>query len=668
MVYMRGGELLRVDLSSGVIDKTPTSDYQKLWIGGRGLNARILYEELNAGTDPLSPENVLMFSIGPFTGTMVPGSGRVEVAAKSPASGILGMSNMGGFWGPEFKYAGYDSLIIKGKAPKPVYLAVYNDRVEIKDASGIWGLDTYQTQDAIREALGLPDAEVLCIGPAGENMIAYASVQTRVGNAAGRTGMGTIMGSKNLKAIAVRGTKGAAVADPDRFLELCLKALETQKPLLGMARTTDLGDNDPPSWASVLGNYEATEWVKQQSFKDGHKPFWESHKNRQGDGRTGCFNCQVRCMDYYDLEGYGPLVASCTTYGAPTWLVKNIDMKTWYAFVSKCQRLGIDTQSVSRMLAWAMELYEKGVITKSDTDGINLTWGNGDATLRMLDKIVKKEGFGAILASNVDMAGKKLGKDVDTPLNIKGVPLGVTNVMNFRARMMGALINPRGADEYRGRMGTFDNLGSGSGAGHMTGMASPDSWEAKTAQQIADKALDEKRQREGDTATIGQHDCESRGELAALGQKLITVSDALGQCKWNTIFLNVGISIDFQAQALSAGSGEKIEIDDLLEAAARINAQEKIFAAREGFGREQDTLPKKLINYQMPGTWPDDKVTVDDIEKMKDDYYHAMGWDLQTGAPTADLLRSLKLDDVAADLEASSIGKNNGQPRRSENG
>lgn len=654
MPNLYGGQLLRVDLDTGTIKKQPTVDYQDLWIDGRGFNTRILYEEVKPACDPLSPDNVLMFSLGPFTGSMVPGSGRVEVAAKSPASGIQGMSNMGGYWGPELKYAGYDSLIVTGRAARPVYLAINNETVEIRDAGDVWGQDTYRTQDAIRNDLGDPEAEIVCIGPAGENRVAYASVQTRLGNAAGRTGMGTVMGSKNLKAIAVRGSRGVAVADPYRFLQLCLEALEVQKPLLAMARTTDLGDNDPPSWASTLGNYEATEWVKQKAFKGGHQPFWEAHKNRQGNGITGCFNCQVRCMDYYEFKEYGPLVASCTVYGAPTWLLKSTDMPAWYGFVSKCQRQGIDAQSVSRMIAWAMELYEKGDITRADTGGLDLTWGNSEASLRLLDQIVRKEGFGDILAAHVSDAPRKLGIAADEPLNIKGVPLGVTNVMNFRARTMGALVNPRGADEYRSRVGTFDNLGTGGGAGHMTGMASPESWEARTASEIADRAMAAKQKATGDGA-IGQFDCESRGELAALGQKIITVSDSLGQCKWNTIFLNLGVSIEFQARALSAGLDRETGIDDLLDVAARINAQEKAFAAREGFTREQDTLPRKLIDHRMPGTWPDDKVTAEELEKMKDDYYRAMAWDVKTGIPAPDLLRSLELGDVAEDLEEMGV-------------
>ncbi len=648
MGYMRGGTILRIDLSSGSVVREPTAEYERLWIGARGLNSRILYTETGPEIDPLDPANVLMLSLGPFTGTMVPGSGRVEVAAKSPVNSIQGMGNMGGYWGPELKYAGYDSIVLKGKAQRPVYIAIQNDEVEIKDASHLWGMDTYQTQDAIRQELGDPEVEVVCIGPAGERMIPYASIHNRLGNAAGRTGMGCVMGSKNLKAIAVRGTKGVAIAEPDRFFELCLDALQVQKPQLGMAKTIDLADNDPPSWGLTLGNYEATEWEKQKELKDGHQPFWENHKNRQGEGITGCFNCQVRCMDYYELPEWGPLVASCNLYASTTWVMKDPDMKSWYGFVSKCQRQGIDSTSVSRMIAWAMELYEQGKITAKDTDGIQLNWGDQDAISQMVDKIIKKEGFGEVLASNPAEAAQKIGDDVEEALQIKGLPLGGTNVMNFRARTIGAVVNPRGGDEYRARVGSFDNLGSGKDAG-MTGMSNPDSWEAKTAMAIIDAAL-EKKKKAGEEPVIGQFDYEARGALAALGQKISTISDTLGQCKWNTIFLNIGISIEFQASALSAGEGREISIEELLEAAARISCQERAYAVREGMTKDADTLPKKLLNYSMAGTYPDDQVTPEGLEQMKNDYYQAMGWDVKTGIPTLATLRALNLEDVASDL------------------
>jgi len=650
MTYLYGGHILRVDLSSGEIQKEPTAAYAADWIGGRGLNARILYRELKAGIDPLSPENVLMLSVGPLTGTLFPGSGRVEVAAKSPLTGIQGMSNMGGYWGPELKYAGYDSIVIKGRAARPVYIAIDNDAVEIKDATHIWGLDTYRTQDALQQERNDPEVEVVCIGPGGENLAAYGSIQTRMGNAAGRTGMGSVMGSKKLKAIAVRGTKGVAVAEPERFLAVCLDALAKQKPLIDNARTVDMAENTPPSaWAVVLGNYESNIWEKQKDLKGGHKPFWEKHKNRQGEGRTGCFNCQVRCMDYFAEDALGPLVASCNIYGSATWVIKNSDLTTWYAIAAKCHRQGLDVLSATRMIAWAAELYEKGIISKADTGGIALEWGDRRALEKVLDQIARNEGFGAVLASRAEEAAAKLGPNVPPVLNVKGAPLGETNVMNFRARALGAAVNPRGTDEYRARAGSFDNLGTGGGTG-LTAMASPESWEAKTAMAIVEKAVAEKQQREGGDARITQFDCESRGELAALATRIINVTDSVGQCKWNTVFLNVGIGIELQARALSAGLGREVTVDELIHAASRIAAQERMFAVREGVTRARDVLPKKLINYQMPGSWPQDRLTAEDLEKMKDDYYRAMGWDLESGIPTAETLIALGLSAIARDL------------------
>ena len=650
MGYMNGGTILRVDLTSGKITKEPTSRYEKLWIGGRGLNARIMYEEVGPDVKPLDPENILMFSVGPFTGTMVPGSGRVEVAAKSPVTGIQGMSNMGGFLGPEIKYAGYDSLIITGKATKPVYIAIDNDDVRIRDASNLQGMDTYDTPVAIRKELGDPDVEVACIGPAGENGVSYATIQTKLGNAAGRTGMGTVMGSKNLKAIAVRGTKGVSIAEPERFVDLCMEAFEVQKPLLSMAQTIDAVSNDPPSWACVLGNYDGSEWEAQKSLKGGHIPFWEKHKNKVGDGKIGCFNCQVRCANYYDLPDFGTLIASCNLYASTMWVLKDPDFISWYTYSTKCQRDGVDATSFTRMIAWAMELYEQGKITKKDTDGIELTWGNSDAINRMLDKIVRREGFGDVLASTVKDARDRIGREVKEALHIKGVPMGGTNVMNWRPRAIAAAVNPRGGDEYRTRYGSFDSLGGGDGTSHITGMATPDSWEAKKAMSIVDE-ITAKKEIKKKNAGLDQFDYQARGSLAALSHKMVAVSDTLGQCRWNTIFLNIGVSIEFQAEAMSAGKGEKTTIEDLLEAGARVAAQEKAYSLREGLTREQDTLPKRLFNYQMPGAFPDDKIDPEKFEEMKDEYYEAMGWDAETGIPTFKTLEDLQLSDVATDLE-----------------
>jgi aldehyde:ferredoxin oxidoreductase len=271
------------------------------------------------------------------------------------------MSSFGGVWGPELKYAGYDNIVITGKADKPAYLAINNDDVQIKDASHLWGMDTYDTPVAIRKELGSPNAQIACIGPAGENLVAYATIESRVGNGAGRTGMGAVMGSKNLKAIAVRGTKGVSIAEPEKFLEVCLEAFRTQKTTpaykdMSTEATMPTTGNDKGNWLMVLGNYESSKWDEyQNAHPEGHEPFWREHINRSGDGRMGCFNCQVRCMEYYNepQPGLGPLIASCNLYTI-LWQLKLTDFVSWYKLASRCQRYGIDVVSLARMITWAM--------------------------------------------------------------------------------------------------------------------------------------------------------------------------------------------------------------------------------------------------------------------------------------------------------------------------
>lgn len=657
MSYLRGENILRVNLTSKKIIMEPSSKYVSQWIGGRGFNSRIMYKELTPDIKPLDPENKLIFSVGPLTGTMVPGSGRTEIAAKSPANGLLGMSSMGGFWGPELKYAGFDSLIVEGKSKKPVYIAIDNDDVQIRSAKDLWGMDCYQTPGAIRNSLSDPDIQVACIGPAGENQVVYATIQSRLGNSAGRTGMGAVMGSKNLKALAVRGTKGISIFDSSRFLELCLQAFEKQKPLISGAETKPVVENEGGAWANVLGNYESSEWEKQKELKKGHEPFWQKHKSSVGDGKIGCFNCQVRCVDHYDIPDFGPLMANCNFYQATMWVLKDSNFRSWYEFSLKCQKMGLDVITAARMLAWAMELYENGKITKRDLDGIELNWGDGIAINIMMEKICNKQGFGEILGSSVQEAKEKVGGNPKEALNIKGLTMGGTNVINWRSRAIGSAVNPRGGDEFRSRYASFDKLGLNKGSG-MTSLANPNSWEGKKALSIVKEAVKE-AENFSENISIGQFDYTGRGGLAALAHKLSTVSDMLGQCRWNTIMLNMGLGIEFQSEVISAGQGCKISIDDLLEASSRVAAQERAFVIREGIGRNHDTLPKSLFNRKLPGTWPDDELDINKFEKMKDDYYKGMGWDIRTGFPTVKTLQKLNLGDVAMDLEKITLFSNN---------
>ncbi len=329
-------------------------------------------------------------------------------------------------------------------------------------------------------------------------------------------------------------------------------------------------------------------------------------------------------------------------------MLKDADMESWYHLVVTCQRQGIDVMSASRMIAWGMELYENGAITEEDTGGIELEWGNKKAINTLIGQIGSNYGFGATLAKNVYEAAADISDNVDEALHLKGMPVGCTDVLSFRGRTMGAIVNPRGGDEYRGRYGSFDNLGSGKNTG-MTGMAKPDSWEAKKAMKIIEAAQEENKKKVL-PSDFNQHDATARGSVAALGNQLIIVSDALGQCKWNTLFLNVGLSIEFQAKVLSAGLGVEISVDDLLKIGSRISAQERIFSMRNGLTREDDSLHKNLINKSMAGSWPEDKVTPEEIDLMKEEFYQAMGWSKNSGTPTDETLKNLEIETLSQEI------------------
>ena len=360
MSYMYGGTILRVDLSEGKITKEPTAYYSKDFLGGRGINIKILYDEVPPGTDPLDPASPLIFGIGPLCGTPVPAS-RVEVTARSPETGFLGTSNFGGFFGPELKFAGYDNIVVVGRADRPVYLWIYNDEVEIRDASHLWGKDTYDVQVIIRDELGA-DAKIACIGRAGENLVHFATVQHELGHGAGRTGMGCVMGSKNLKAIVVRGTKGVDLADPEQYLSLA-RNLEQEmrdhpaiqeKQKYGVSRVQNAMYNEPDP---VTGKVQPSElFLKYQP------------------ARSGCFGCPTQCMDAYPVKAHGGGVISCALYFGTSY-VHSDDSELMLETALLAHRYGFDVVSLFQILGWVMELYENGIITAKDSDGIAMEWG-----------------------------------------------------------------------------------------------------------------------------------------------------------------------------------------------------------------------------------------------------------------------------------------------------
>ena len=639
MQYMRGGSILKVDLDTGKVHKEPTAAYVRRFVGGHGINMKLLYDAVGPEVKGLDPENLLIFGTGPLTGTMAPGSGRTTVAAKSPQSGLMGRSNFGGYWAPELKYAGYDHLVISGRAAQPVYIAIDNERVEIREAGGIWGMDTYRTATAIKKELGEPQGQVVCIGPAGEKQVVYATVMSHLGHGGGKTGMGAVMGSKNLKAIVVRGTRGVKIANPQRFKKLCFEAYQALKESPKWEALSTIGLTDLPirykDGTSMLGNYQSTVWEKASEANI--TKFFEEY----GFRKIGCFNCPVRCMEYYVVPELGSAIASCVLYVDPTWGLQTSNLKLWYEVIAKCQRYGIDPTSATGMIAWATELYEKGIINESETGGVPMVAGSREATVGMIDKIAKREGFGDILAGTVQAAVDKIGRgSAEYMMHVKGIPLMHANRFNHRGSAIAAATGNRGDWVAGGRGWAPDTIEK-----ITEGLPEPE-------RHMALSAFEAGLTKYGlDNSSLTWDSYAGKASLMALHRKLIVVTDMLLNCKYHTTWSMCAVGIELQSKLLSAGDIRDWSIDDLMQAAERVHALERAYNYRAGFDRSHDDLPRRFFTQPVPGVYADDVLDREKFERAKDEYYAQMRWDVKTGAPSHETLLTLGLDDVAADLK-----------------
>jgi aldehyde:ferredoxin oxidoreductase len=371
--YLYAGKVLWVDLTSGRFWTTPTVSYAERFLGGRGIGVRIVWEKSGSlSIDPLGPDNVLSFNSGPLTGTMMPGSGRCHASSKSPLSGLLGMANFGGSFAPELKYAGYDHLVITGESAEPVYLAINNEEITIRSAANIWGLDTYETPQILRKELNDEEIQWACIGPAGEKLTRFATIIGSMRDSAGGTGLGAVMGSKRLKAVAVRGTGGLRIANPGRFYEAC-------------ARTLDLLKGSAP-----------------------HRTVSIQRLEEEGRRMTNCLSCPTSCEEEY----HNPSIRDGMIYYK--WFAEMAnkiglrDTMIWREFALLINKNGYDAGSLGDMMVWATELFEQGMISEKDV-GFPLARGNGDAYLKLAEMIARREGLGDVLAEGLMRATRAIG-------------------------------------------------------------------------------------------------------------------------------------------------------------------------------------------------------------------------------------------------------------------
>ena len=631
--HLFAGTVLKVDLASGEIAKEPTGSHVDSFLGGRGINIKLFYDRITPGRDPLAPENVLVFGVGPLGGTAVSGA-RTEVTAKSPETNLLGSTNFGGYFASEMKFAGYDHIVITGKAPKPVYVWIDNDRVEIRDASSVWGTDTYTAPERIRHEIGNPEAKVVCIGPAGENLVHFASVQHELGHGGGRTGLGAVMGSKNLKAIAVRGTQGLGLADASRFLALSAKArsLVENDPgtaLLAKHGVTPVLDDQSEAWLGF-----AVTIVPPGADPRTNVPKTQDIVRKFAHKRAGCFGCPVQCMEHYLVDERKSGVISCELYSVFVHFVRCSDSAASLESAILCQKYGLDAISTGGLITWLMRLHENGIITERDTDGVPMNWGSPQAIIAMIEKIAHRQGIGDILADGIVAAAAEVGRGSEAFVyQVKGLQMLEHSDPGWtpyaKGACLSAAVGPRG-DSIR-------SLSSWSAL-------SPHSTLKQGIREAAGLGVGSETQVDVDPQSY-----ENKAELVIAAEDLITVGDLLSTCKWLA-----GIYTPLHlAELFSAGSGVQTTVEDLFNYARKVRTMERAYEVREGLTSELDTLPNSFFNNPIKdGPWKGGVLEPDRFEEMRRQYYSLRGWDQNTGIPTEATLKRMALGDVAEDLRA----------------
>jgi len=604
------GRILHIDLSTGKVETEPLrEDLAKKYIGGIGLGMRLFLDHSKPGVDPFSPENPLILATGPLSGTMAPtgGNGHAFVS-KSPQSFGAGEAKSHGFFGADLKRAGYDAVIFKGRAEKPVYVWIDDDSVQLMDAKHLWGKSPQETEDAIRDELKDYYIRVASIGPAGEKLVRVAGILNDRTRAAGRCGLGAVMGSKNLKAIAVRGTKDVKVAKPEELRELVKVLHERMKgPAARKYRTLGTPEN-----VLVLNSLGAlpTRNFTNATFEGAERVSGEYLNERFVAKIIACSSCAMRC-EHIAVVPEGPYKGTTARVEyEPLWaLGPNLGIDRLDAIVKEmelCNYYGMDGISAGAIVGFAMDCYEHGILTKEDTGGLDLRFGNHEAALELLKKIGTREGIGDILAEGVKIAAEKIGKGAEKYANhIKGVEMTGYDIRGLKTASLGYAVSFRGADHNR------------------HGAYSPDV-AGKVNRFIVEKG---------------------RGKMVKDIEDMYTVIDSLIVCKFSRGSYYEGFK-DL-AKLYTLVTGIEMSPEQLRTAGEGINNLGRLFNVREGFTRKDDHLPIKVMTTPIPdeGVAKGSHVTQKELDFLLDDYYEVRGW-TKDGIPTIEKLNEVGFNDL----------------------
>ena len=619
-MYGYMGKILEVDLTNREIEiRDFPKDVAQKYIGGSGFGAIVLYKETGPATDPLGPENPLIFATGPVTGTRGFNSDRFEVITKSPKTGIYGEASCGGHWGSRFKKCGFDALIIRGKASTPVYLRICEDTVEIIDAEGFWGKDTFYTHEKLKEIEG-EKAEIACIGPSGEQMLPIASIITegRLGRAAGRTGTGAVMGSKNLKAVTVKGNKTIEVADNRLILETNKSISESMKN--DTIEMKEAGTTCSIDYFEEIGNLPIKNWIGGRWEEGAKKITGYTTRKTHTVKNSGCGACPIQCGkavtasggSYNGDEIAGPEYETTGLFG-PNCCIDNYD--TIIKENEICNRYGVDTIAAANSIAFAMEAYERGLIGKEQTRGIEITFGNSDAAIAVLELIVKKEGYlGELLCAGVKNAAEKLGGTAhEFALEVKGLELPAHDP---RARFSLALAYAT----------------SNRGACHL---AFTHDYEEAYVEKL------------GASETGGRFS-PKKAEMTARMQDWACLFDSLCVCKFGRYG---GIMVEQTLTYLNGATGWDMSAEEFMKIGERLFNLKRMYNVRHGISRKDDTLPLRILTKRRGhGT-----NELPPLGSMLSDYYEVRGWD-ELGIPTKEKLTELGLEECIVEASPAAPG------------
>ena len=612
MSYQGGytGRLLRIDLTKEELREDKLQeDVLRKFIGGSALGAKLLYDELDPLVGALEPDNLLIFMNGPLTGTMCPSCGRYCVCTRSPLTGIWAEAHSAGYWGPELKFAGFDGIVFKGKAKSPVYLLIRDGAYELRDAAKIWGTDTYETEAAIRKELNDEKIKVASVGVAGERLSRIASIMNDRGRAAGRCGVGAVMGSKNLKAVAVRGTKMNVfpVAKETLLRDYLRKIYVTIRSHPTVQIYASYGTDGIMSMMHEYGDVPVKYFTRGEWSEGVKKLCGETMSKTILEKQYACYRCIIACGreikikegKYAGIVGAGPEYETAAAFGL---LCMNDDLGAVSKANDLCNRYGLDTISTGNMVAFAMECYEKGLITREEV-GVDLTWGNSDAIIEVVKMIGERRGFGSVLGEGVVRAAEKIGHGaVDFAIHVKGLEVPMHDPRAFKGMGLQYATSHRGACHLRGMF-----------------------YHIEQGERIPDLQIHKRYER----FTV-----EDKPAPVIAMQNWHDVLDSLIMCKFAMVPPASVVAM------LNMVAGWELKLPEVIKVGERSYNLKRLINQRYGMSSKDDTLPRRFLAEALPDGGC--KGSIVELEKMLPEYYRLRGWD-DEGRPAPEKLEELGL-------------------------